>query len=339
MILVTGGTGLVGSHLLLSLVSKGEKVRAIFRNEKSLQDVKKVFSYTNSPEESERLIQKIDWQKADLTDISSLDSAFDDVEYVFHCAAMVSFDSSKDHELRKINIEGTANVINFCIKNRISKLCHVSSIATFDRKPGEKAITELSFWNKELDHNMYAVTKYGAEMEVWRASQEGVPVVIVNPGVIIGPGFWNNGSGKIFSKVNSGLKYYFPKTTGFVGVWDVVRSMEELMASPVKNEEFIVVSENLSFRDVFRMTAKNLDRPAPSKRLKKWMISIGWIWQEISTLFTKKEKQLDSRSQKSLYENTQYSSEKIKEEMRFEFESVSHAIEKTAIAFKEDFRK
>ena len=336
MILVTGGTGLVGSHLLLDLAKTGKKVKAIYRTEESLNGVKKVFSYTNSQEEVQRLFNHIEWIKADITDIPSLANPFKGVRHVYHCAAMVNFDSSKDSQLRKVNIEGTANVVNYCIKHRVEKLVHVSSIATFDKKPGEKEITESSFWNKELDHNMYAITKYGAEMEVWRASQEGIPVVIINPGVILGPGFWNDGSGKIFKKVNSGLDYYFPKTTGFVGVWDVVKAMIELMNSSVKNEEFILVSENLSFREVFNLTAQNLNKPAPSKRLKKWIIFTGWVWQEISGLFTRREKQLDSRSQKSLYEHSFYSSEKFKREMNFQFEPISDVIEKTAEAFKKD---
>lgn len=336
MILVTGGTGLVGSHLLLSLVSTGKNVRAIYRTEESLNAVRNVFSYSCSDKESEHLFSKIDWQKADITDIPSLEAAFKGVEYVFHCAAMVSFDTSKDQALRKVNIEGTANIVNYCIKNKVKKLCHVSSIATFDQKPGEKVITELSLWNKELDHNMYAITKYGAEMEVWRAGQEGIPVVIINPGVIIGPGFWNSGSGKIFQKVYEGLDYYFPKTTGFVGVWDVVKVMEELTFSPVNNEEFILVSENISFREVFEMTANSLGKPVPTKKLKKWMIVVGWIWQEISGLFSQKERQLDSRSQKSLFEHSFYSSGKLGQEKNFEFEPISKVIEKTASAFIKD---
>lgn len=336
MILVTGGTGLVGSHLLLNLVKNGEKPRAIYRTQESLKAVKNVFSYSNSSEETEELFNRIEWVKADITDIPSLKNAFDDIEYVYHCAALVSFDTSKDAELRKVNIEGTANIANFCIKNEIKKLCFVSSIATFDLKPGEKEITEASFWNKELNHNMYAITKYGAEMEVWRASQEGVPVVIVNPGVIIGPGFWNNGSGKIFKKVDSELDYYFPKTTGFVGVWDVVKSMRELMASTVKNEQYIVISENLSFKEIFTLTAKALQKPAPGKKLKKWMVLMGWVWQEASGIFSNKEKQLDRRSQKSLFEHRFYSAEKIKAELDFQFAPVSEVIERTAKAYRKD---
>lgn len=339
MILVTGGTGLVGSHLLLDLAQTGKKLKAIYRTEESLKGVKKVFSYTNSQEEAQRLFNYIDWVKADITDIPSLAKAFEGVRHVYHCAAMVNFDSSKDSQLRKVNIEGTANIVNHCIKNRVEKLVHVSSIATFDKKPGEKEITELSFWNKELDHNMYAITKYGAEMEVWRASQEGIPVVIVNPGVILGPGFWEDGSGKIFKKVNSSLDYYFPKITGFVGVWDVVNAMRQLMNSPVKNEEYILVSENLSFREVFDLTARDLNKPAPSKRLKKWMIFTGWLWQEISALFTHKERQLDSRSSKSLYEKSFYSSEKFTGEFNYRFEPISEVIKKTAAAFKKDLQQ
>ncbi|WP_029037298.1 NAD-dependent epimerase/dehydratase family protein [Salinimicrobium xinjiangense] len=336
MILVTGGTGLVGSHLLLDLISEGKNVRAIYRTQESLEAVKKVFSYTHPEAEALELFDKIEWQKADITDVPSLAPAFENVDLVYHCAAMVSFDTSKDNELRKVNIEGTANVVNFCIKNEVKKLCFVSSIATFDLKPGEKEITETSFWNKELNHSMYAITKYGAEMEVWRASQEGIPVIIVNPGVIIGPGFWNSGSGKIFSKVNSGLDYHFPKTTGFVGVWDVVKVMQLLMYSSVRNEEFILVSENLSFKKVFEMTAEELGKPAPSKRLKKWMVFTGWIWQEASGVFSNREKHLDSRSSKSLFQHSFYSAEKIKAELNYNFQPVHQVIERTSKMFKEE---
>lgn len=324
--------------MLIDLVKAGENIRAIYRTKESLTAVKKVFSYTNTETEANRLFSQIDWHLADITNIPSLKAAFEGVDQVYHCAALVSFDTSKDSQLRKINIEGTANVVNFCIKNRVKKLCHVSSIATFDKKPGEDKLSEKSLWNKELNHSMYAITKYGAEMEVWRASQEGVPVIIVNPGVIIGPGFWKSGSGKIFNRVNSGLDYYFPKTTGFVGIWDVVKSMQQLMNSPVKNDDFIVVSENLSFKDIFSMTAKSLGKPAPSKMLKKWMIFTAWLWQEISGLFSTKEKHLEMRSQKSLFEHSFYSSAKLRQEINFKFEPISEVIAKTAIFFRKDLK-
>ncbi|GAB2760742.1 NAD-dependent epimerase/dehydratase family protein [Salinimicrobium soli] len=336
MILVTGGTGLVGSHLLFDLSGSGENIRAIYRSKKSLEAVKKVFSYYTPQEEALSRFNSIEWIEADITNVPALKKAFLDVDRVYHCAALISFDDAKDTALRKTNIEGTANVVNFCIKEKVQKLCFVSSVATLDQKPGEKVITEESHWNKELDHNMYAITKYGAEMEVWRASQEGIPVVIVNPGVIIGPGFWDSGSGLIFKRLANGLKYYFTKTTGFVGVDDVVKACVKLMASPIKNEQFIVVSENISFKHLFELVAKSLQKPAPSKKLKPWMIYIFWIYQEIASFFFGKEKQVTGKSASSLFETTIYSGEKLSRELNFTYTPMKEVIEKTGEFFKKD---
>lgn len=326
----------MGSHLLLDLARSNQKVRAIYRSKKSLEAVKRVFSYSNSEEEAARLLSSIDWVKADITNVPSLEPAFENVKRVYHCAALVSFDSSKDSILRKVNIEGTANVVNYCIKNKIEKLCFVSSIATLDLNPQEKIISESSHWNKEKDHNMYAITKYGAEMEVWRASQEGVPVVMINPGVIIGAGFWDSGSGRIFSKIQKGLKYYINKVTGFVGVEDVVKSMQLVMNSPIENEQFIVVSENLSFKVIFEKVAKVLEKQPPKKKLRSWMVYTGWFFQGLRGLITGNEKHLTLNSAKSFAEKSYYSNERICSSLNFEFEPMDAVIKRTGKRFKQD---
>ncbi len=337
MILVTGGTGLVGSHLLLDLTSSGKKVRAIFRSRESISSVKRVFSYTNSKERTEELLQQIEWIQADITDIPSLDKAFDGIKEVYHCAALISFDPSMDSRLRKVNIEGTANLANFCIKNNVHKLCFVSSIATLDKKAGENIISESSHWNKEKDHNMYSITKYGAEMEIWRASQEGIPVVIINPGIIIGAGFWSSGSGEIFKRVANGLKYFIPKTTGFVGVTDVVKIMRLLMESPVENEQFIVVSENASFETVLRKIADALKKPAPKKALKPWMVYTGWLLEVLRSPFSSKERKLNRHSSKMAFEDHFYSNKKIISHTGYRFELIDESIANSGKLFRTDF--
>ncbi len=336
MILVTGGTGLVGSHLLLDLTRSGKKVRAIYRSKESLTAVKKVFSYTNSEERTEELLRQIEWVKADIIDIPALDKAFKGITRVYHCAALISFDPSMDATLRKVNIEGTANIVNFCIKNDIEKLCFVSSIATLDKKPGENIISETSHWNKENDHNMYSITKYGAEMEVWRASQEGIPVVIINPGIIIGAGYWSSGSGEIFRRIAKGLKYYIPKTTGFVGVTDVVKTMRFLMESPVKNEQFIVISENVSFEKVLTKVAEVLKKPAPKNRLQPWMVYTGWLLEVLKSPFSSKERKLNRYSSKTVFQDHYYSNEKVISQTGHEFEPIEEVIEDSAKLFRID---
>ena len=327
---------MVGSHLLLDLVRSGNPIRAIYRSRKSLEAVKSVFSYNSSPGEASYLFETIEWIEADLTDIPALERAFQDVGTVYHCAAYISFDPSEDSKLRKINIEGTANVVNLCISEKVDKLCFVSSIATFDKKPGKTEIDETSLWNKENDHSMYAITKYGAEMEVWRASQEGVPVVIVNPGVIIGPGFWNSGSGLIFKKVHYGLKYRFPKVTGFVGVEDVVKAMRELTESSVQNEKFIVVAENCSFREVLEMAAAAIGQPAPTRDLKPWMVLTGWIYESTIGSLRGKKRHLSRQSKTTLFEKTFYNSSKLQERIDFEFQPLEEIINRTGSLYKKE---
>ncbi|MGA8854052.1 MAG: NAD-dependent epimerase/dehydratase family protein [Christiangramia sp.] len=335
MILVTGGTGLVGAHLLYELTKQHEVIRATKRPESNIYQVRNVFEYYTDTEEAEKLFNKIEWVDANINDIPALTSAFDQVEYVYHCAALISFDPSDEKQLRKINIKGTANIVNLCVAKKIKKLCYVSSIAAIGSAKNGSKVDETTNWNPEENHNDYAISKYGAEIEVWRGTQEGVETVIVNPGVIIGPGFWESGSGKIFSKIDKGLKYHFPKVTGFVGVYDVVRSMIQLMNSTIKNENFILVSENVSFESVLKNTAEYLDKPKPSKQLKKWMITSGWIFQKIGSWFGRK-RHITRESINGLFENTYFDNSKIQEKLSFRFTPVSTTLKQTAEYYKKD---
>ena len=255
MILVTGATGLVGSHLLVQLLQENEEVKALFRSEKQIEKVKNVFAFYNQT----RLFDKINWVKGDITDIPSLEIAFENITHVYHCAALISFDPSDEDELRKINIEGTANVVNCCIDFGIKKLCHVSSIAALGTpKEHEITITEETEWNPEELHSDYAITKYGAEMEVFRGHQEGLEVVIVNPGVIFGYGFPKKGSDVIIQSVKKGLSFYTKGNIGIVSVEDVVKCMVQLMRSNITGERYILVGENISTKALLDFIAEEL---------------------------------------------------------------------------------
>ncbi len=332
MILVTGGTGLVGAHLLYYLLLEKDKVRAIHRKNSDLQAVKKVFSYYT--EDVEALFSKIEWLEADITDVCLLEKAFKNITNVYHSAALVSFDPRDYKEMRKINIEGTSNIVNLCIDKKVKKLCFVSSIATIDKAVNNKIIDESCERNPENNNYGYAITKYGAEMEVWRASQEGVEVVIVNPGVILGAGFWHNGSGKIFSKINKGLKFYTEGVTGFISVEDVVKAMIQLMKSDIKGERYILVSENCSFKDVFFQIADGFSVKRASIKVSKLMSAIGWRLNKITAILTGNPPLITKQSSISIHNKHYYSSEKIKKELNFKFESISEIIKKVCKHYK-----
>jgi len=331
MILVTGGTGLVGAHLLYHLTQKNDAVRAIYRSKEKLEKVKKVFSfYTDDVTNS---FNKIEWIQADITDVPSMIPVFVDVDYVYHCAALISFDPKDYIEMRKVNIHGTAIIVNLSIDAKVKKLCFVSSIATIGDAVNGEVITEENERNEQTKNYGYSITKFGAEMEVWRASQEGVDIVIVNPGVILGGGFFESGSGTLFTKVAKGLPFYTEGITGFVGVEDVVKAMMNLMKSSIKNERFILVSENKSFKEIFFAMADALGKKRPSIKIGKWVTSLIWRLDWVLTKLTRKASFLTKQSAKSAHSKTFYSSEKIKKSLDFKFTPIDVVIKKACKEF------
>ncbi len=328
MILVTGGTGLVGAHLLYHLLLSNDNVRATHRKNSDLNSVLNVFSYYT--EQSQELYDRIEWVEANITDLPALEEVFQGITHVYHSAAFISFNPKHLRNLRKTNVEGTSNVVNLCLKYGIQKLCYVSSIATLGETTNGNPITEETFWDSEADNNVYAITKYGAEMEVWRAIEEGLNAVIVNPGVILGEGYWYSGSGTIVRSAAKGTKYYTAGSTGFVDVQDVVKIMIRLMNSDIQHERFVLVAENVSYLKLFTLFADQFNLQPPKKLIKartlRWVARIDYLG---SKLFGSKRRLLKSMV-KSLVSKTQYSSKKVEDTLDYSFKSLENTVERVA---------
>ncbi|MBW2960474.1 SDR family oxidoreductase [Mesonia aestuariivivens] len=333
MILVTGATGLVGSHLLADLLLQESQIRALYRTKSKIKATKEIIKFRLG-NEAETLLKKIEWVQADITKVPELEDAFEGIKFVYHCAGYISYNPKHYQLLRKINIEGTANVVNLSLYKNIKKFCHVSSIAALGSELGGKKITENSPRNNEAEHNNYSISKYGAEMEVWRASQEGLPVVMVNPGVIIGAGNFNTGSGILFSKINNKLSFYPPLVTGFVAVEDVTRAMVLLTYSSIVNEQYTLVAESCSFKQVLENIAEELDRPVPDKELKPWMVFIGWLFQYVGRKLFNTHQEIAKNAIKGAFSKSYYDHSKIKKELDFKFTPIKKSISKTAHYFK-----
>lgn len=324
MILVTGGTGLVGSHLLMKLCEQHQKVRAVFRDVHSIDKTKKLFE----DYQCKNLFNKIEWFLADITDVPQMIEAYKGIKHVYHCAAFISFNPKDYREMRKINIHGTAIMVNLAIDAKVEKFCFVSSIAAIGDAIDSDLIDETCEWNKQQDNSGYSITKFGAEMEVWRLSQEGVDVVVVNPGVILGTGFWDSGSGKLFSQVDKGFNFYTKGVTGFVSVTDVVNCMVDLMKSNIKNERFILISENKTYQEVFNLIADVLDKKRPQLEIKSWQLAIFWRIATLISKFTNKEPLISKYSAKSALTISKYDNSKIKDVLNYQFEPIATTIEK-----------
>lgn len=336
MILVTGGTGLVGAHLLLFLTeNSNESVRAIYRNAKQIAKTQSLFDYYGKAD----LFPKIVWLEADILDVPSLENAFVGVTKVYHCAAFISFNPNDEEQLRKVNIEGTANIVNFCIAKNVSKLCHVSSIAALgELAEHESVITEESLWNPQALLSDYRITKYGAEMEVWRAQQEGVDVVVVNPGIILGPypENWDKsqGSGALFYNVIRGMPFYTDGSTGYVAVTDLVKIMNQLMESSINNERFIVVAVNISYKDIIYKVADRLGAKKPKTKASYTLLKLAWRldWLASKLFFTKRK--LSRESAYSLVKSENLSSQKLINALSFSFSSIDDYLDAIIDSFK-----
>ena len=332
MVLVTGGTGLVGAHLLYHLVLKHTMVRATHRKSSDLDTVKKVFSYYT--EDFEKLYQNIEWIEANITEVPAITKAFKDITTVYHCAAFISFNPKHYRALKKANIEGTANIVNLCISNNINKLCYVSSIATLGTPLNNDLINEETAWNPEEKNSVYSITKYGAEMEVWRGTQEGLDAVIVNPGVILGEGYWKSGSGALITKAAKGMKYYTNGSTGFVDIIDVVKAMIKLMNSDIKNERFILVGKNLSYKQIFTELALKFNTKPPSKNVSKRLLlllsSLDWL---SSKLFGTKRALLKAMV-RSMFTHSKYDASKIEKTLTYSFTPFEETLNRIEKNFK-----
>ena len=334
MILVTGGTGLVGSHLLYQLVQNHDRVRATYRTDKKIDAVKHVFGYYS--ENPDQLFSKIEWVEATLNDLPKLEAAFKGISYVYHCAALVSFDPGQYHELRKINIEGTANIVNLSVSHGVKKMCYVSSVAATGQSENGQEISEETPGNPEADHSVYAITIYGAELEVWRCSQEGVPVVIVNPGIIVGPGFWRASSGSLIKLISKGLTYYTTAISGYVDIEDVVNPMIQLMESSIENERYILVSENMPFKDFATKVSQDLGVEPPKKRVKSWQLKIGWRLDWLNAFLRKKRRKLTKQMAFSLLNDSIYSNVKMKKDLEYNNKSMEESIKESCRLFLKD---
>lgn len=319
MIFVTGGTGLVGSNLLLQLVDKGEKVRALKRSSSNIREVEKFFKRNKSQE----IFHKIEWIEGDILDVTFLPTALKGVKTIFHTAAYVSFDPKEEEKVIQINVDGTEALVNEAIDSGVENIIYVSSIAAMDDiNPISKLIDEKSTWNNDAKHSAYATSKYRSEMEIWRGSQEGLNVIVVNPSIIIGSYDGNRESEKLFQ--DNFINNYAPTGgTGFVDVRDVVKIIINLYDQKLYNQKFIINSENVTYTEVLGQVAKKKQKDINSisnKTLKGL---------QIITSFTKflGTPALDSGTYQALTTFTKYDNSKIIDTLNYTFIPVSEAID------------
>jgi nucleoside-diphosphate-sugar epimerase len=320
MIFVTGASGLVGSHLIQSLIDKGITVRALYRQ--TIPNFKGA--------------DKVNWIKGDILEVATLEEALQGVSQVYHCAAIVSFSPKQAATMLHANVEGTANVVNACIRHEIQKLVYVSSVAALGRIRQGAPVDEHMNWTPETSNSIYGKSKYLAEMEVWRGMGEGLNVAIVNPVIILGAGDWNKGSSEIFKSAYNEFPWYTKGVSGFVDVMDVIDAMQLLMQSDVQGQRYIISGANLPYQEIFTQIANGFNKRPPSKKVTPLLAAIVWRLEAVKGFFTGKTPLLTKETAATAqavvhFDNTKF----LKAFPEFKYRKMEDTINRTCVELKE----
>ncbi|MBL0152294.1 MAG: NAD-dependent epimerase/dehydratase family protein [Chitinophagaceae bacterium] len=299
MVLVTGGTGFLGSYIIQELVQKGYAVRAIRRKA------------TRPGWIPAAIFDKVEWVEGDVLDVVSLDDAMEGIDTVIHAAAVVSFVKKDRAQMYLVNVDGTANVVNMALEKGVKRLVHISSVAALGRTANGGEVNEDKKWEESPVNTHYARSKQKAEMHVWRGICEGLEAVILNPSTILGYGDWHSSSCAIFRNVYEEFKWYSPGINGFVDVKDVAKAAVLLLESGINEQRYVVNGDNWPFRKLLDTMADNFGKKRPRKSITPTLLAIAWRMEKIKSFFTRKKPLLTRESARVAMSKTLFLNDKI----------------------------
>lgn len=327
---VTGANGFLGVHIIHHLLKQQQDVLAIKRETGSLDEFERV---KESGCYGDVSYEKLRWFNLELYDTEALFEVLEKADYVIHTAGLISYKKKDLNNLIRVNKEYTAHVVNMALLAGVKKIVYCGSIAAIQKQKEQEFVTEDNEWDNEAEFSNYGLSKYLGECEIWRGIEEGLPGVIVNPGVILGYGDWNKGSNKLFKNAFNEFKFYSTGKTGFVGVRDVAQLCYMLCVGAYTNERYILVAENKSYEEVTALMAKHFGKKPPSiavqgvlYKLAYWFFGLAEVLN-FSGLLTRE-------TVKASVARKKYSNEKIREQLSFTFRPIDQVIEEATLWYK-----
>ncbi len=317
MVLVTGGTGFLGSYIIKQLVEKGYNVRALRRSNKLPFWIAK------------EILEKVEWVEGDVLDVIALENAMNGVDTIIHSAAIVSFATKDRKEMYQVNVEGTANVVNIALEKNVRRLVHISSVAALGRTANGGHVNEEKKWEESKVNTHYAKSKFKAELQVWRGISEGLEAVILNPSTILGYGDWHSSSCAIFKSVHDGFNWYTPGINGFVDVEDVAKAAIVLMESTINEQRFIVNGDSWTFKKLQDTIADGFSKKRPARKTTPFLLGVAWRMEKLKSLFTRKKPLLTKESARVAQSQTWFENDKILKALQgFSFTPLEETIKK-----------
>jgi dihydroflavonol-4-reductase len=331
-VFITGATGFIGSHIARRYLSAGYRVEALTRQ-------------TGHAGLLVDVANQITWHEGDIMDIPALEMAIavgrgPGAIDVIHAAAVVSFSSKDREQMARINAEGTANVVNVCLKAGIRKLGYVSSVAALGR-PAKKnhsdepvRIDESQKWEDSPNNSEYAKSKYRAELEVWRGVAEGLSAVMVNPSIVLGEGDWTRSSVQLFKYVHDEKPFYPAGMVNYVDVLDVTESLFLLMETDsVQAERFILNGGTIPYKDLLTQMAAALHKRPPRWLMPPVLTRLLWPVEGMRAWLMRTRPLITRETARSASSRYVYDGRKITKAIDFQYQPLSETLSRSARAY------
>lgn len=321
-VLVTGATGLVGSYIARLLAAADDyEVRATRRP-------------TSSAELLGEAAGRIDWVTGDLRELAVQDEALDGVSAVVHAAGLVSYRPEDSDLLREVNVGITRDLVNAALAGGVEHFVHLSSIAAISPSDALAVVDESDRgFAADESTTRYARSKYAAELEVWRGCEEGLPVAILNPSVVLGAGRWDGSSCRLFGWVDGGQRFYPPGSTGYVDVRDVAAFAKTCLDEGLTGQRFVLNAANLTYRAFFESVASALRVAPPATEVNAWQAELAWRAEAVRSRVLGRSPLLTKESARRSLTAKRYDAARS-EAVGAHYRPISATIEETARAYR-----
>ena len=268
-ILVTGGTGLLGSYLLRHFRQLGYK------------DLTATFQGSNQIIPND-LKEGIEWKTLKLPDIQDTSDIIKGKDWVIHAAGLISYHAGDKDKLLAINQHGTKQIVNACLEHDVKHFVYISSIGALGKEKNFSTVDETAAWLDNEFSTTYGLSKYLGELEAWRGATEGLNVSTILPSVILGTGDWHRSSLQLIDRVANKPGWYPTGQTGYVDVRDISRFISMILEQNKTGERWILNAENIPYQKIYLMISDALGlkkqlRPAPKWLAKLILRSAGII--------------------------------------------------------------
>lgn len=305
---------MLGSFIVRKLLAQGEPFIALKRKDSDVSLLADVQS-------------SIQWKDADILDPVSTGEALENVSEVIHAAAIVSFNPRDARKIFRVNVEGTRNVVNACLNGQVKKLVYISSVAALGRLKGQSEIDEGQKWTDNPLNSTYAESKYLAELEVFRAHEEGLNTVIVNPSVILAGADWNKSSAKLFKYVWDERPFYVDSFLNYVDVRDVADATYRLLRADHRGERFILNAGAIALPEFLGKMAVRFSKKPPAMRLNKTVLRLVAAGESVRSWLSRSEPLITRETARFAGTRFLYRNEKIKKQLNFEFQTIDQTLE------------